>query len=257
MKMKVSIIMPAYNSSLFIRQSIESVLGQTYHNWELLIADDKSTDNTCFIIEDYLLKDKRIKLFRLKETVGGALARNHLINHATGQFIAFCDSDDLWVPNKLEKQIKFMEEHNYAFSFAPYYIIDEEGNKIGLSTTRKRVNYRDILFTCDIGCLTAVYDCDKLGKMYMADIKKRHDYTLWLRILRKIPYAYSFHNPLGYYRLRRHSISRNKLKTMFYIWKVYREVEQIPFLKSLWYITVYGMYGFIKYLPLYRKQELK
>jgi teichuronic acid biosynthesis glycosyltransferase TuaG len=255
--MKVSIIMPSYNSSRFIRKSIETVLNQTYKNWELLITDDNSSDETCAIIEEYVLKDNRIKLFRLVENVGGALARSNSIDHATGRFIAFCDSDDLWVPDKLEKQIKFMAENNCAFAFAPYYVIDEEDRKLGLSTTRKKVNYHDILRTCDIGCLTAVYDREQLGNMHMANIKKRHDYTLWLRILRKIPYAYSFQEPLGYYRLRRHSLSRNKLKTMYYIWKVYREVEQISFLKSLWYLTVYGMYGFKKYLPLYRKQEQK
>jgi teichuronic acid biosynthesis glycosyltransferase TuaG len=255
--MKVSIIMPTHNSGKFVAQSVESVINQTYKDWELLITDDCSSDNTCSIVEEFIKVDGRIKLFRLTQNVGGALARRHSIDRATGRFIAFCDSDDLWTPDKLEKQISFMLANNFVFTFTPYHIIDEDGKSLGLSTTRPKVNYRDILHTCDIGCLTAVYDRQQLGNMYMANIKKRHDYTLWLEILRKTPYAYSYPEPLGYYRLRRHSISRNKIKTMYYIWKVYREVEQIPFLKSMWYLTVYGMYGFKKYLPLYRKQELK
>ncbi len=252
--MTVSVIMPAYNSSQYIGESIESVLNQTYSDLELLITDDNSGDNTCAIIEEYMKKDTRIRLFRHKENQGGALARSTAIDNANGRFIAFCDSDDLWVPEKLEKQIAFMVENNYEFTFAPYYIISEEGKELGLSTTRSKVNYTDILRTCDIGCLTAVYDRSVLGNMHMANIRKRHDYTLWLRILRKIPYAYSYQEPLGYYRLRSYSISGNKFKTMYYIWKVYREVEQIPFFKSVWYIILYSMYGLRKYLPLYRKK---
>ncbi|MBE0638003.1 MAG: glycosyltransferase family 2 protein [Bacteroidales bacterium] len=251
--MKVSIITPTFNSERFIEETIRSILVQTYHDWELLITDDASADHTVNIVKKFAGIDQRIKLFQLNENMGAATARRHSIDQATGRFIAFCDSDDLWTPDKLEKQIGFMLVNNYVFTFAPYHIIDEDGKELGLSTTRSKVNYRDILRTCDIGCLTAVYDRHHLGNMYMANIKKRHDYTLWLEILRKIQYAYSYPEPLGYYRLRPHSISKNKMKTMYYIWKVYRDVEKIPFARSLWYLIVYAFYGLKKYIPLYRK----
>lgn len=251
--MKVSIITPTFNSERFIEETIRSILAQTYTDWELLITDDASTDETVNIVRKFADDDPRIKLFQFNENMGAAMARRHSIDRATGRFIAFCDSDDLWTPDKLEKQIGFMLANNYAFSFAPYHIIDEDGKELGLSTTRSKVNYQDILRTCDIGCLTAVYDRHHLGNMYMANIKRRHDYTLWLEILRKIPYAYSYHEPLGFYRLRPHSISKNKINTMYYIWKVYRNVEKIPITQSIWYLISYSLYGLKKYLPLYRK----
>lgn len=251
--MKVSIITPTFNSERFIEETIRSILAQTYTDWELLITDDASTDETVNIVRKFADVDPRIKLFQFDENKGAAIARRNSIDHASGRFIAFCDSDDLWTSEKLGKQIGFMLENNYVFTFAPYHIIDEEGNALGMSTTRSKVNYQDVLRTCDIGCLTAVYDRHYLGNMYMANIKRRHDYTLWLEILRKIPYAYSYPEPLGYYRLRPHSISKNKMKTMYYIWKVYRDVEKIPITQSIWYLISYSLYGLKKYLTLYRK----
>ncbi len=242
-----SIITPTHNSARFIRETLDAILAQTHTNWELLITDDASTDNTCEIIEAYRLKDDRIKLFRLKENAGAAVARNNSIKHASGRFIAFCDSDDIWTPDKLKKQISFMLDNWHAFTFAPYHIINEEGKKIGMSHTRPKVNYNDILHTCDIGCLTAVYDTKQLGKVYMANIRKRQDYTLWLKILRHTDYAYSYPEPLAYYRVRRHSVSSNKLKAIYYIWKVYRDVEKLPFFRSLYLVLIYSTYGIRKY----------
>lgn len=245
--MNVSIITPTHNSADFIRETLDAILVQTYKDWELLITDDASSDETCSIIETYMDRDSRVKLFRLNKKSGAAAARNNSIKHASGRFLAFCDSDDLWTPDKLEKQIAFMLENSYSFSFAPYHIISEEGKTLGLSTTRTRVKYKDILRTCDIGCLTAVYDTKKFGKVFMADIQKRQDYTLWLKLLRQSPYAYSYSEPLGSYRIRSHSISHNKLKSMYYIWKVYRKVEKISFFRSLSLMIVYSLHGIKKY----------
>lgn len=248
--MTVSIITPTSNSASFIRDTLDAILAQTYEAWELLITDDASADDTCQIVEEYMKKDPRISLFRLKKNTGAAVARNESIKHATGRFIAFCDSDDVWTPDKLEKQIAFMIENNHAFTFAPYHIIDETGNLLDTSQTRKIVGYADLLKTCDIGCLTAMYDTEKVGKVYMPLIRKRQDYALWLRLLKVIDYAYSYPEPLGYYRLRRHSISSNKFKAIWYIWKVYRGVEKLPFWKSVYLVIVYSMHGIKKYRRL-------
>ncbi len=241
--MTVSIITPSHNSAPFIRETLDAILAQTYTDWELLVTDDASTDDTCRIVEEYSTKDQRITLFRLKKNGGAAVARNESIKHATGRFIAFCDSDDTWTPDKLEKQIAFMTENDLAFTFAPYHIIDEEGNHLDTTQTRNEVNYNDLLLTCDIGCLTAMYDTQKVGKVYMPLIRKRQDYALWLKILKTIDYAYSYPEPLGYYRLRKHSISSNKFKAIWYIWKVYRKVEKLPFFRSVYLVFVYSMHG--------------
>lgn len=245
--MKVSIITPSFNSSDFIEETIKAILNQTHQDWELLITDDCSADKTRQLVGEYAARDNRIKLFGLPKNSGADIARNHSIGQVTGRFIAFCDSDDLWTPDKLEKQIAFMLENNYSFTFAPYYLLNEEGRKTGFSHIRPKVSYKDLLLTCDIGCLTAVYDAEKLGKQYMPSIRKSHDYALWLKILKQIDFAYSYPKPLGYYRVRSHSISRNKLKAMRYNWKVFREVEKIPFLRSLAIIIAYSFYGLWRY----------
>jgi len=248
--MTVSIITPTHNSAKFIRETLDAILAQTFTDWELLITDDASTDETCQIVEEYIRMDQRISLFRLKKNAGAAVARNESIKHASGRFIAFCDSDDLWVPGKLEKQIAFMLQQEYAFTYAPYHIIDEQGNTKGLSAVRHRVAYNDLLKTCDIGCLTAVYDTKYFGKVYMPLIRRRQDYALWLQLLKKTKYACSYPEPLGYYRLRKQSVSSNKLRAICYVWKMFRTVENIPFFKSLWLVFVYSMHGINKYRKL-------
>ncbi len=245
--MLASIITPTYNSEQFIEETIRAIQAQTLKDWEFLITDDGSDDDTISIIQRFAAKDPRIKLFRLEKNSGAAVARNNSIKEASGRFIAFCDSDDLWTPNKLEKQIAFMQEKDIAFSFAPYHVVNEQGSKIGFSPTRAKVGYKDILITCDIGTLTAVYDTSKLGKVYMPLIRKSQDYGLWLRILKLIDYAYSYPAPLGYYRIRPHSISNNKIKAMQYVWKIYRDVEKLSLTYSLWLMFVYSLYGIKKY----------
>lgn len=250
----VSIIMPACNSAPFIRDSVESILEQTFKDWELLIADDASEDDTYQIAAEYAGKDARIKLFSLSKQSGAAEARNLAIKHARGRFIAFCDSDDVWTNDKLEKQIAFMMKNRYAFTFAPYYVMNEAGKQLGIIQTRERVSYDDLLITCDIGCLTAVYDSSMLGKRYMPNILRRQDYAMWLELLKQVDYAYSFEQALGYYRLRARSVSSNKFKAMLYIWRVYRKVERLPFFRSIYLVVVYSFYGINKYRKLKRPQ---
>ncbi len=242
----VSIITPLHNSSQYISKTIQSVLNQTYTDWELLIVDDCSTDDSASIVQKYTVKNKRINLIQLKSNSGAAVARNTAIEKARGRYIAFLDSDDLWTPTKLEEQIDFMQKNNYAFTFTAYNKIDENGNKFGVIEVPDKVNYYNLLKTCSIGCLTAVYDTGMLGKVYMPLINKRQDYGLWLRILKLTPYAYSINKPLANYRVRASSLSGNKITAAKYQWKVYREIEELTLIKSAYFFTTYFLNGIIK-----------
>jgi teichuronic acid biosynthesis glycosyltransferase TuaG len=234
----VSIITPMYNSEKFINSTIESVLIQTYSNWEMIIVDDCSTDNSVKIVEDFIKKDKRIKLIKLTKRSGPAIARNTAIREAQGRFIAFLDSDDLWKPLKLEKQIKFMLENGIAFSFTAYDIIDDSNKLISTVKVPEKVSFKDLLKDNPIGCLTAIYDTFKVGKIFMPIIEKRQDYGLWLKILQKVKYAYGLQESLAIYRIRRNSISRNKLKLIKYNYKVLREVAGLSLAKANMYLII-------------------
>jgi glycosyltransferase involved in cell wall biosynthesis len=196
-----SIIMPSYNSSDYIEASIESIVRQTVGDWELLVSDDGSTDATLSVVERFVRSESRIRLITNGGNRGAALARNAAIEAAQGRYIAFLDSDDLWKPEKLERQIAFMREHDLAFTFSSYDRIDEVGNYINLHHVDKAVSYHDLLKTCVIGCLTAVYDAGKLGKVYMPDIRKRQDFGLWLRLLKKVDRAVPLSESLAQYRV--------------------------------------------------------
>ena len=243
----VSIITPSYRSEKFISQTIESVLSQTYQNWEMIIVDDVSPDNSNKIIGEYCKKDSRIKLIKLEKNSGPAIARNRAIAEANGRYIAFLDADDLWKPEKLEKQLLFMEKNNLAFTYSSYDLIDEHGNYLGTFITKKNISYSSMLKTSSVGCLTAIYDTKKLGKVYMPEILKQEDYGLWLRILKKIDSTKGILEPLAIYRIRKNSVSSNKIKTAQYQWKIYREIEKLSFFKSVYYFIHYAYNGVIKY----------
>ncbi|BFU78252.1 glycosyltransferase family 2 protein [Arcobacter sp. 15-2] len=233
----VSIITPSYKSERFISQTIESVLTQTYHYWEMIIVDDVSPDNSNKNIEEYIKKDNRIKLIKLEQNSGPAVARNRGIEEAGGKYIAFLDADDLWKPEKLEKQIKFMEEKNCVLSYSAYETMSEEGtleNKI--INPALKVSYNDLLKSNHIGCLTAIYDVQKVGKVYMPIISKRQDYGLWLRLLRKTDFAYGIDEPLAVYRIMSNSVSSNKFKLLKYHYKLFTEFENISSLKAFYYL---------------------
>ncbi|WP_114749051.1 glycosyltransferase family 2 protein [Pleomorphovibrio marinus] len=244
--MKVSIITPSFNSSTFIRETVDSVICQTYKDWELIICDDGSDDGTIEILKKYVALDQRIKLIQNEVNFGPAVSRNNAIKHASGDFIAFLDSDDVWMPEKLAMQISFMLKNNIAFSFSPYIRITENGDYINTIYVPSKVNYDQLLKSCHIGCLTAVYSVKMLGKVYMPNISKRQDFALWLKILRMIPFAYSFPEVLAKYRVRKNSISNNKFKAAKYQWKVYREVENLGFFRSVYYFCYYSFLGFTK-----------
>lgn len=209
----VSIVTPNYNCARFISQTIESVLAQTYTSWEMLIVDDCSTDGSYEIALEYSVRDSRIKVLRNEKNSGAAISRNKAIELAQGEFIAFLDSDDLWMPEKLEKQISFMRDNNCDFSFCEYEHIDEE-NKSLLKVAKviKKLTYTKMMFHCFPGCLTVMYNQDVVGKIYAKDIKKNNDNALFYPVLKKCKNARGISSCLALYRIRRGSISRNKLK---------------------------------------------
>ena len=245
----VSVITPTYNSSRFIEETIESILAQTYANWELLVTDDCSDDGTWEILTEYAQKDNRVKTFRMTENSGAGVARNNSIKHASGRYIAFCDSDDLWLPEKLEKQISFMQQHDLAFTYSTYRKITETGELKGTVIPPCCISYQDLLKSCPIGCLTAIYDTMKLGKIFMPEIRKRQDYGLWLKIFKIIKSSKGLsEEPLAHYRVRKSSVSSNKIKAALYHYKVLREIGNISHFKSMCNFTIYFFRGFAKYV---------
>lgn len=220
----VSIITPSFNCADYIGQTIESILAQTYPEWELLVTDDCSTDNSRDIIRGYADCDKRIRLFELDKNSGAGVARNNSIKEAKGRYIAFCDSDDRWYPDKLQKQLAFMAEKDCAFSYTSYMTCDENGENQGIVVCRRRETLSSMQRDDKIGCLTAMYDTEKVGKVYMPELRKRQDWALKLKVLLKCRFALGMKEPLAIYRERRQSLSRKKTDLVKYNLLVYREI---------------------------------
>lgn len=231
----VSIITPSYNCSRYINETIQAIQSQTYKNWELLITDDCSTDNSIEVIKSYADKDPRIKFFSLEKNGGAGVARNNSIKEAKGRYIAFCDSDDRWLPEKLQKQLALMDEKNCGFCFGAYNEYDEEDNFLGFVPAEKTLSMRQLKHCNVIGCLTAIYDTELVGKIYMPTIRKRQDWALWIKVLQKCKVAYSIQEPIALYRVRANSISRNKLDLVKYNAAVYEQVFNYPH----WFAMIY------------------
>lgn len=242
----VSIIMPSYNTALYIEETIQSVLNQTYPNWELIIVDDCSTDNTDEVLEK--IKDHRIHYLKNEKNSGAAVSRNKALRESKGQWIAFLDSDDLWMPNKLEKQIRFMEETGYAFSYTNYEEIDVNGNKTGVTVTGpKKITKTGMFNYCWPGCLTVMYDAEKVGLIQIEDIKKNNDYAMWLKVCKKAD-CYLLDETLGQYRKGRvGSVSTHSIKTMIgWHFKLYHEAEGMGWIESLINTGRNLVFGFYK-----------
>ncbi len=244
----VSIITPTYNSAKYIAETIQSVQNQTYSNWEMLIVDDCSTDETLAIVKEKSEVDSRIKWFKLDKNSGPGLARNKGIENAKGDFMTFLDADDIWFPTFIENSIKTIKEVNIPFVFSSYKRSDEELNFVYSDfIVPQKVNYLDILKTNSISCLTAFIDVSQLGKKNMPLIKKRQDMGLWLQYLKEIPYAYGIQETQAIYRIRKNSLSRNKLALLKYQWEFYYKYEKLGFFMSI-YIMLCWMYnGYVKY----------
>ena len=228
---KVSIITPLYNSEKYIADTINSVLDQSYTDFEMIIIDDHSQDNSVNIVKGF--KDKRIQLICLKINNGAGVARNKGIDIAKGRYIAFLDSDDQWLPNKLEKQINFMRSKNVSFCFSSFYLMDDDSQNINkFREALPRVNYNKMLNNNYIGCLTAIYDTQSLGKIFMTKHKKRQDWGLWLKILSKTKWAESIQEPLARYRLRNESLSHHKWNLIRPNYLFYRDQVGLSILGS-------------------------
>ena len=242
----VSIIMPSYNTALYIRETIQSVLDQTNQNWELIIVDDCSTDNTDEIVDS--IKDERIRYLKNEKNSGAAVSRNRALREAKGRWIAFLDSDDLWMPEKLEKQISFMEKNGYSFSYTNYEEIDVEGKKTGVKVTGpKKVTKTGMFNYCWLGCLTVMYDRNVIGLIQIEDIKKNNDYAMWLKVCKKAN-CYLLDENLGKYRKgRAGSVSTHSIKTMIgWHYKLFREAEKQGTVRSIVNTGGNLVFGFYK-----------
>lgn len=248
----VSIIMPSYNTGKFITQTIESVIAQSYSNWELIIVDDCSPDNTDDIVKPFL-SDRRIRYLKNEKNSGAAVSRNRALREAKGKWIAFLDSDDLWKPEKLENQITFMERNGYSFSYTNYSEIDESGKPNDVTVTGpKKITKTGFFNYCWPGCLTVMYDRNVVGLIQIADIKKNNDYAMWLKVCRKAD-CYLLAEDLALYRKgRAGSVSSHSIKTMIgWHYKLYKEAEgqnTAMAVFNTWRNLIFGFYKKMRYV---------
>ena len=242
----VSIIMPSWNTAKYISESIESVINQTYTNWELLIVDDCSTDNTDEVVKPYL-SDSRIHYTKHKANSGAALTRNRAIRHARGEWIAFLDSDDLWKPEKLEKQLAFMKENGYVFSYHEYVKIDEEDQPLNIYVSGPDIVTRRKMYNYGYpGCLTFMYSAKAMGLIQIKDIKKNNDYAILLKLCKKAD-GYLLKENLAEYRIRKKSISHDKLKKKLKShYDLFHFCDEKPAPVALWYACWNMFYGVLK-----------
>lgn len=244
----ISIIMPCYNAGLFISDSINSVIGQTFPHWELLIVDDCSSDDSVKIINQYIKADNRIKLFSIERNSGTAyIPRNLGVENAIGDYIAFLDTDDIWLPEKLEKQIQLIKKKDATLVYSFYEKINIDGIRNNrIVKTPLEVNYKQLLTGNIIGCLTAIYSVKKIGKVYFP-AAKHEDYIMWLDILKKDDIAYCIPEVLALYRVGQSSLSSDKRQTWKWTWNIYRKYENLSIIKSAYYFSLYAMKALIKY----------
>lgn len=248
---QVSIITPCYNASRFISQTIDSVLAQSFTDWEMIIVDDGSKDDSSEIVKKYVEKDSRIRLIQ-QPNGGSANARNRGIKEATGRYIALLDADDLWLPQFLEKQIAFMKEKNAICVYSSYKRIDENSNEILKPLIcRPFVNYKKMQITNFIGCLTGLYDSSKYGKKYLDENLKsiRDDYAYWLEIVKLENAAYGNPEVLACYRVIKSSTTGNKLKLVKKQFWFYRNYLKLSFARSLCNLLFWGLRGLFIFLP--------
>lgn len=219
----ISIITPSFNSAKFIAETIQSVQNQTYQHWEMIIVDDCSSDETVSIIQEIANKDSRIQLIKLEKNSGTGIARSTALEKATGKFIAFVDADDLWKPEKLDKQIDFMKANNLPFTFSFYDCINEAGQPLNRRIEAPlHLSYQQLFFCNYVGNLTGIYDANYFGKIPVSSIRKRQDWMMWLTILKKIQFAQPVPESLAFYRIRENSISASKFDLVKHNFSVYR-----------------------------------
>lgn len=243
----VSIITPLYNCELYLKDCIDSVLSQSYQNWEMLIVDDQSEDSSYEIALKYSQKDTRIIVFQLPINSGSGPARNKAIKESKGRFIAFLDSDDLWHKDKLRIQVNIMLSKGFCFSHTSHGYINESGNILNkyLKVSNNMISYKDLLKRTEIGCLTAIYDVNKLGKLYMPNLRRKQDYALWLLILKRGNTSFPISDTLAWYRLRNDSATSKKYRLILKHFKFLVYNENLNYFKAFYY-TIFWIYNGIR-----------
>lgn len=247
----ISVITPTYNAEDYIEETIVSVQKQTYQHWEMIIVDDCSTDETLKIIERLAKNDSRIKVYAQNENQGAGHTRNKALRVSSGRFIAFLDSDDQWREEKLEKQLRFMLDNHYAFTYTGYdrlQLNDQGLSEIKPVNVPRQTTYQKLLKKNVIGCLTVMIDRDQTGPIQMLDIRRRQDYALWLELTRLGFEAHGLTDSLALYRVRVDSISSNKLVVAKQNWRIYREVEKLSLPVAIWYFGHYAILKTLEYI---------
>lgn len=249
-EVQVSVITPCYNAAATIQATIDSVCAQSHRDWEMIIADDGSTDGSRDLISQAAARDSRIRPVFAKSNGGAARARNLALDEARGRYIAFLDSDDCWKPDKLEKQLAFMKKQGCAFSFTAYEYVDREGRPFGkVIAAPDQVRYRDMLKNTIVGCLTVMIDREQTGPFHMPDLKSRQDLATWLSLLKRGYVAYGLDENLADYRISgAGSLSGNKWAAAKKTWHVYRRQERLPLAKSCWYFCHYAANAIRKHI---------
>lgn len=244
---KVSIILPMYNAKITLNDTLESVFSQSYNNWEVIIVDDCSTDNSYEYARSFTNIDKRIKLYKLERNSGPGAATKYGFEKSTGGFIAFLDSDDIWLKDKLKIQLEYMIKNDIEFVCSDYEQIDIDNKPLNKVIKCKiKANYQEVLRTCPIGSSSVIITASLLSKVDIPIIRKNNDYALWLRILKKYENIYGIQKILMLYRVWPQSISYNKFKKIKYFWKVYREYENISIIRSCMLLVRWSLLKIMK-----------
>lgn len=246
----VSIVTPAYNASRFVVDTIASIQAQTHQTWEALVVDDCSSDNTGEIVKKIAARDARVKYVPHVVNKGPAGARNTALEHAAGRYVAFLDSDDLWLPEKLERQLAFMKQTAAVLSFTEYRRITEDGTATGRHiTVPASLRYADLLKNTAIVTSTTLVDRHQLGQIKLQNTYY-DDFALWLSILRRGYAAYGLQEDLVRYRIVGRSVSRSKTNSAKWVWRTYRDIERLNFPYAVWCFANYALRGYLKYRAL-------
>lgn len=245
----VSIIIACYNSKDFISHAIDSILQQTFSDWEIIVVDDCSTDESALIVKRYCRRNERIRYFKTDFPSGSpTLPRNIGIANARGRYIAFLDSDDMWLPDKLKEQLQLFDDDKTAIVYSNYEKMTEAGERENrIIKAPSVVNYKQLLLGNVIGCLTAIYDTNKVGKIYFSE-NSHEDYIMWLSILKNGFIARNSNTVTALYRVRNHSVSSNKLKALSWQWNIYVNIERTGYFKAVYYFIHYAYRAFVKML---------
>lgn len=246
----VSIVLSTHNNAGYIRQTLDSILAQTYGLWELEVTDDASTDGTADIVAEYAAADRRIHLYRLPENVGAGQARNNSLDRATGRYVAFIDSDDWWFPEKLERQLEFMKERAVAFSFTDFVYCDCNLNPVSVSVKPRFVSFDDLKVGNDVNIPGVIYDSGKVGKVYFPNMLKRQDWVMLIELARRTGGGYSIPEVLWKCRKRSDSLSAKKLALIPYNMEVYRKHLGYSWIAS-WYVFIF------KFIPFQIKKYIR